>query len=136
MSNPKIYIASRTKHANKWINLRNAGHNIVSTWIDEKVPIEDERKQSLAEKFVHEVCDCDVFVLYCEKYDQLKDANVEYGIALGAGKKIVIIDPDSCSYLGSLLIHHPTVSIVFNLQSALQIVYDADMNLVVKKMLY
>lgn len=136
MSKPALYIASRTKHAQKWINLRNAGHNIVSSWIDEKVPIEDDRKKELAKKFVDEVCNCDYFILYCEKYDQLKDANVEYGIALGTNKKIIIIDPDFCNFLGHLLIHHPNVTVVFNLQNALQIAYNAGIDVVNKKSSY
>src|SRR5271165_2948629 len=32
---PRIYIASRTVHAEKWRRLREDGFPIVSTWIDE-----------------------------------------------------------------------------------------------------
>lgn len=80
--NPKIYIASKTKHAHKWIELRNRGLNVISTWIDEAGVGATKSMADLCRRCIEECLACDAIIVYSEKEDYLKGAFIEMGIVL------------------------------------------------------
>lgn len=105
---PRIYVASRASVQDRpamWRSLRDAGWNIISTWIDEAGPGETASMSDLWERIDREVASCDVLVLYAEPSDlPLKGAFVEVGMALAYGKPVIVVGAD----LGSWT-HHPMV---------------------------
>lgn len=83
-----IYIASKTRHAHLWRDLRGAGAPIISTWIDEAGEGESGDLDDLWERCITESKTCDVLIVYREPEDVLKGAWVEIGAALAAGKSV------------------------------------------------
>lgn len=79
---PKIYVASKTKHAELWKYLRKSGFNIISTWIDEAGISETLDWQDLWSRCIKEASTCDALLVYCEDGDVLKGAWVEVGCAM------------------------------------------------------
>jgi hypothetical protein len=89
-----IYIASKTKHADKWIELRNRGINIISTWIDEAGPGQTKDMAYLCNRCIEESIRCDAMIVYAEEGDLLKGAFIEMGVALAvSGKRIYLVGP-------------------------------------------
>lgn len=91
MSTPTIYIASKTKHAQKWINLRNKGVNIISTWIDEAAPGSSKDMSDLCRRCIKESVDCTAMIVYAEEGDVLRGAFIEMGVAFGEGMKPIFL---------------------------------------------
>ena len=88
-----IYIASKTRHADKWRALRASGTTILSTWIDEAGTGETQDFADLWIRCVREAATCDALVFYAECGDVLKGAFVEVGAALAAGRPVYIVTP-------------------------------------------
>ena len=84
----KIYTASKVKHYKMWLELREKGYNIISTWIDEAGPGQTSNIQDLAIRCINEAKYADILLLYCEDGEILKGALVEAGAALAAGKLV------------------------------------------------
>lgn len=78
----QIYIASKTKHADKWLRLRGEGHNIISTWINEAGFGESKDLANLCYRCVIECSTCDGLIIYAEPDDYLKGAFIEMGVVL------------------------------------------------------
>lgn len=90
----KIYIASKTIYAHEWVKLRNAGTNIISTWIDEAGKGESKDLADLCGRCIKESLDCDAMIVYSEVGDYLKGAFIEMGVALSVpGKPIYLVGP-------------------------------------------
>jgi hypothetical protein len=105
-----IYIASKTKHAPRWRDLRgNHGFQIISTWIDEAGPGESPNRPDLACRCISEAIMADRFILYCEPGEVLKGALVEMGAALAAGKPVFTVGECDNWPAGSAFVDHPLV---------------------------
>jgi hypothetical protein len=78
----RIYIASKVTHASRWLDLRNAGWPIISTWIDEAGEGESKSLADLTLRCIAEASSCTHFVLYSEHGEILKGALLECGAAL------------------------------------------------------
>ena len=104
---PKIYMASKVKHFQKWIDLRNKGYNIISTWIDEAGPGQTKDKSELCNRVIDEVKNSDFLIVYIENGEFLKGALIEMGIAMGFGIPIFtvgqVLKPDSVFTYCSLI---------------------------------
>lgn len=107
-----------------WRQLREAGIEIVSTWIDEAEPGETADLGELWVRIAREIASADRLVLYVEADDfPLKGAFIEVGIALGMGKPIVLVAPEiefsAPSYrpIGSW-IKHPLVTLCSDIWEA------------------
>ncbi len=91
----KIYIASKANHRPTWRLLRDEGVPIISRWIDvdDKYSVDPAELdfQALWDTCVEDVLACDVLVCYVEPGEVLKGAILELGIAIGAGKKILLV---------------------------------------------
>lgn len=88
---PKIYIASKTKHANKWVKLRESGVNVISTWIDEAEFGQTKDMADLCRRCIDECLTCDALIVYREDEDYLKGAFIEMGIVLSKYKGLTPI---------------------------------------------
>lgn len=114
----KIYIASKTKHAEKWKKLRNAGVNIISTWIDEAGAGESKNLTDLAARCIDEAKSADRLILYCEPSDKLKGALIEVGAALASGVPVYVVGWGES--LSTALNQHPLWKEALSLKHALQ----------------
>jgi hypothetical protein len=104
-----IYIASKTKHADRWRTLRKAlksdGINIISTWIDEAGEGESADLTDLAIRCIQEASCADRLILYSEEGEILKGALIECGAALAFNKQVFAIGP--CVGVHSAFRSHP-----------------------------
>lgn len=90
-----IYIASKTKHADRWRFLRDkVGEPIISTWIDEAGPGESADLDDLWHRCIKEASSCELLIVYREPDDVLKGAWVEVGAALAVGTPVFAIGLD------------------------------------------
>ena len=80
-----VYIASKTKHAQRWKDLRASGVPIVSTWIDEAGEGETKSYADLWSRCIREAMTAERFIIYAEPGEVLKGALVEMGAAIAAG---------------------------------------------------
>lgn len=110
-----IYIASKTKHADKWKNLRSCGFPIVSTWIDEAGLGETKSFQNLWLRCINEASTADVLIVYQENCAEvLKGAFIEVGAALASGKPVFAVGlPETLS-----VINHPLIIRCDDIQGA------------------
>lgn len=79
----RIYIASKTKHANRWRMLRDEHQvPIISSWIDEAGEGQTEDWGELWHRIQDEILSSNVLVLYREPNEVLKGALAELGMAV------------------------------------------------------
>jgi hypothetical protein len=109
-----IYIASKTTHANRWKELRAAGHPIISTWIDEAGPGETSDFPDLWTRCIDEASACDALIVYCEDGETLKGAWVEVGAALALNRPVLGVGVDAFTVR-----HHPGLSLFDDFDEAL-----------------
>lgn len=113
---PHVYIASRTKHAERWRALREAGLSVTSGWIDRGTRGEVGDWDALWRSCIREVGVADALLLYAEPGEHLRGALVELGVALAAGIPVVYVGPDET--LGTVL-HAPGITRASSVESAL-----------------
>lgn len=99
----RIYIASKTRHAKRWLDLRAIGIPIISTWIDEAEVAATDDWPDLWDRCVNEAKSATRLIVYAEPEDFLKGALVEIGAALGAGVPVFIVG--DCPSIGSFRSH-------------------------------
>lgn len=112
----KIYVASKTHHADRWKEARNY-YNIISTWIDEAGPNQTKSLQELWIRILNEIKECDTLVFYLESSNELlKGAFVEAGMAIALDKKVRVIlgpsiDLDANFRPVGSWVNHPNVTL-------------------------
>lgn len=116
----KIYIASKTKHAQKWVDLRNSGVNIISTWIDEAGDGQSPNLSDLCSRCISESMSCDAMVVYAEDGDYLKGAFIEMGAALSVPNKPIYLVGSVLPY-GSAFTYSQQVFTAKTINEALQL---------------
>lgn len=100
-----IYVASKTKHADRWKAMRAFGVPINSSWIDEAGEGETKDYSDLWVRCINEVSAATCVVVYAEDGEILKGAFAEMGAAMAVGIPILVVGlPDTLS-----LLHHPMV---------------------------
>lgn len=119
--NKEIYIASKTKHAHKWIELRQAGANIISTWIDEAGKGQSRSLFDLARRCVKESISCDAMIVYCEEGDILKGAFIEMGIALSVPMKPIYLIGNALT-AKSVFMHLPNIYECRTVEEAIELI--------------
>lgn len=106
-----IYIASKTRHADRWRFLRDkVGEPIISTWIDEAGAGESACLDDLWRRCIKEASSCQVLIVYREPSDVLKGAWVEVGAALAAGIPVYAVGIEEFTIAKhSKLTHFPSM---------------------------
>ncbi len=89
-----IYIASKTKHAERWRLLRANGVPIVSTWIDDAGEGETTDWNDLWERCIAEVKGARAVVLYVEPEETHKGTLIEVGVAIASGVPVFWVGPE------------------------------------------
>jgi hypothetical protein len=115
----KIYIASKVKHAPKWLALRDRGAPIISTWIDEWQPGASKDVSDLWLRCVEEAHWADFLIAYREKGEHFKGALVEIGAALSAGASVILVGDFSQDEVGRWMAH-PLVGTRPSVEDALE----------------
>lgn len=123
-----VYVASRASTPERpamWRALRDAGHPIIATWIDEAGEGETACNAELWQRIEREVTGAERLVLYVEPQDfPLKGAYVEVGMALAAGVPVKVVapgvemQPHTLRPLGSWA-KHPLVTFCDTVEAAL-----------------
>jgi len=112
-----IYVASKTKHAGKWLAYRDGGYPINSTWIDEAGPGETQDFTDLWTRCCLEVNSAKVLVAYREKGEVLKGAFIEIGVALSKPKMVLLAG----DWEGFSFAAHPVVRNMVTLNEAMAV---------------
>lgn len=108
----RVYLASKTRHAPAWRELREDGYPVISTWIDEP---ENEAAGEidyvdLWERCVREAASATVLVLYAPAGDAVKGALAEVGAALAREVPVLVVgDPPGSCWHHRLVVRHPTL---------------------------
>lgn len=89
-----IYIASKTRHADRWLAMRADGAPIISTWIDEAGEGASADLHDLWDRCITESKSCSALIVYREPEDILKGAWVEIGAALAVGIPVYAVGLD------------------------------------------
>jgi hypothetical protein len=110
----RIYGASKTSHASKWIALRASGVPIISTWIDEAGAGQSASLVDLWIRCVREAANATALVMYVETGDVLKGGYVEAGAALACGVPLFVVGPAQGSW-----VEHPLVTRCASLDEAI-----------------
>jgi hypothetical protein len=125
MSND-IYVASRVKHAQMWLNLAAMGAPIISTWIYEAGDNDTDDFGELWSRILTEIEQSRALVFYgAAGDDPWKGAFVEVGAALAFGKPVFVV-LDGIELNGRTLrpvgswLAHPSVRRCANVRQALQ----------------
>jgi hypothetical protein len=105
----KIYIASKTRHAERWKIIRGSGVPINSTWIDEAGTGESQDLSDLGSRCIKEAAEADVLILYGEPGEKLKGALIEMGAALAHGRTVFVVGNNE-NFTGALF-EHPLVQV-------------------------
>lgn len=102
-----IYIASKTKHADRWRFLRDkVGEPIISTWIDEAGAGESNDLADLWRRCILEASTAEVLILYREPEEVLKGGWVELGAALASGVTVFAVGIEEFSIVHDKRIRH------------------------------
>jgi len=97
----QIYIASKTKHADRWRALRAGGAPIISSWIDEDEPTSYPEFWG---RCLREIAHATSMVLYHEEGEVPKGSFVEVGAALAHLIPVFVVgDPPGT------FVHYPLV---------------------------
>lgn len=100
-----LYVASKTKHAAKWRELRARGLPVVASWIDEAGEGQTKDFADLAMRCIREATTADYVLLYVEPGETHKGSLVEVGAALAAGVPVRCVG-DSRT-VSKTFRHHP-----------------------------
>ena len=129
-TSPRVYVCSRTRYAREWINLRNSGWNITSTWIDEAGPGQTKDFKSLWHRIQSEIAQSDVLIAYFNESDPTGQGMfVEIGMALAFNIPVILVR-ESLRYRdlqgiistpGSWTNHSGVVTQTDSFQSALEV---------------
>lgn len=120
---PRIYIASRVRHAAKWRALQALGVDVISTWIHEDGEGQSTSKANLWIRCVEEAAGADALIFYVEEGDPLMGAMVEGGAALASMVPVYVVKPEAM-YVGSW-VNHPSAAIYTSIDAALTRIYHA-----------
>lgn len=110
-----IYVASKTRHAALWRELRAGGLPIVSTWIDEAGPGESVSSADLWRRCVNEASGADALIAYALPSETAKGSLVEIGAALGASVPVLAFGFDA----EQTFQNHPLVWVCQSLDAAI-----------------
>ena len=86
----KYYVSSKLKHRDFWLNSR-IKDQIVSSWIYREELTNPVELGDMWTKYLHEIQDCDEFLIYLEPDDIPKGCLIEMGAAFALGKPIDIV---------------------------------------------
>lgn len=115
-----LYVASKTRHAPRWIALRERFLNerlcgrpwvaVASTWIDEAEPGATKDKSDLYRRCINEASRSRALFAYAEPGEVMRGAFIEMGATLAMGGKVVLVGPlEAYTFIA-----HPNVTHVGN----------------------
>ena len=116
---PGVYIASRSRHGERWKALRAQGVPVLSSWIDECEAGATDDWSNLWTRCVDEAASAEALIFYAPVEDApWKGALVEVGAALSHGRPVFVVgDPDACSFS---FVNHPRVTVCATLSAAIR----------------
>lgn len=123
-----IYVASKMRHAPllQQLYLARPDAHFVNRWIwlEGNVPDSEVYARNFWLDDVHDVLSADVLICFAKDGDdKLRGALVEAGIALGAGKRVIVVGKHSDYGTWQ---HHPSVERAYNLGHAVDLAMGLD----------
>lgn len=117
----RIYTASKTKYADRWLRLRARGWPITCSWLTRFDPYDYAHLPDVAEQCVREASEADAVILYAAPGDELRGAFMEVGAALASGVLVWFVNTGrwNDTDLPDLL-RHPLVRTVCCVEHALK----------------
>ena len=115
------YVSSKLKHKDYWLN-SEIKDQIISSWLETEEVSGSVQLSDMWTRYLHEIQDCDEFLMYLEPGDIPKGCLIEMGAAFALGKPIDIIWTGTREELRNKLgtiIDHWLVDVHSNLQDAL-----------------
>lgn len=109
-----IYVASKTVHARRWLQLRLNRMPIISTWIDEAGEGQSADLHDLWDRCLSESSRCSALVAYREPGEVFKGGWVEIGAALVSNVPVHAVGLEEftiAKYRG--ITHHKTIEAAF-----------------------
>lgn len=111
MIRPTLYVASVTRHAQMWRDLRAAlqpSINVRASWLDEPSAPD---YPALWDKAIREASSCNFLIAYHEPDDQWKGVFIEIGAALASSDTQVMIvgDPPGSWIEHDEVLRYPTI---------------------------
>ena len=115
----RIYVASKAKHAQVWLDLREAltDIDIISTWIDEAGEGESDSLTHLWDRCICEAHNADALIALYITGEEWKGAFVEIGAALASDTPIYVVGDPPGSW-----VYHEMVTRVATIADALVLV--------------
>ena len=99
------YIASRTRHAERWKALRAHGIDLLCSWVDEAGQGQTSDWADLWRRCEREAKTAHTFILYADGDDyEMRGALVECGIRVSTGRPLWYLTPPD---FARSLAHHP-----------------------------
>lgn len=93
---PSIHIISPPLQEERWRELKEKGENIISSWINEDNPYLSDMSHDAHKKFIlANIQDCqkaDYTIVYCHHDLDIRFAILIIGIAIGAGKLVLMVN--------------------------------------------
>jgi nucleoside 2-deoxyribosyltransferase len=123
----KVYVASKLENYGQvrevYRLLTELGHEITHDWTEEFFMEDKSNAQMIAELDYNGVCDCDI--LFLINYQRCAGAFTELGIALHAGKVIVVVDGFHEEKPSNIFFHLPMVNHFDTIEDAIKFVEGA-----------
>jgi hypothetical protein len=114
---PGVYIASRTRHAPKWRELRDSGYPILSTWIDEAGPGQTTDYSDLMHRCVAEAATAAALIVYAEGDDVLGWKGVWFEMGAACASDVPVFFVGTHDFPSAL--RHPSVFCCESFEDAL-----------------
>lgn len=114
--NHGIYIASKVKHAQRWLDLKAKGYPFNSRWLTAPNDMTPEQYAELWGKISQDVMIADALILYVELGEVLKGALIEMGMAMANNTPVYVVG----EYPGFTAIHCGGVTVCKTLDEALE----------------
>ena len=89
----KVYCASKSKHAPKWMSWKDAGAEITSSWLEKFDQGRLDDQTGHWDQILEDIQSSDALLLYSEPEDVQKGALAEFGIAFALGMKLFYVGP-------------------------------------------
>jgi len=115
----RIYVISKVSNAGMWRELQANGWLIISTWLNDGVESSIDFSEAWP-RYLQEAASATHVMVYAQEGDRLKGGLAEFGDAVSAGAKALVVDYMPPEF--RTLQKHPNVHLVGDIGEALKVI--------------